>query len=553
MQLRIQPRPTSSSILIGRVLITFLLILITITNIFFPLMARQWRQFASGEPPVDLTVQSWGQDGMIVTGILLLFVGYALIRGKRQAWLLVVTLFALSLLDTLVEKAHWFSVAITSIVLILLLVFAPFFSIRSDRPSFMRGYGALILASVCLSSYGIARQLLAHGQNILFIFSRHDVLISLRLLCFLILWYGILSVLRPVNGKAGKADTQRQERWRAEMVVRRYAQFALAHFILGADKRYFWSPSRHSLIAYRVVRSVALVLSDPIGPSEEREDVFKAFLAFCQQRDWRVVFYQTSSGTCAMGQKHGLHACKIGEEAIIDVERFTLQGKSGAAVRHAIARAKRGDITIESYHHTPLPEPVATQMKHLSTIWMKEQKIHGQLGFSMGKFPEDWSPDLLTVIAFGPQHEVQAFLTWTPIYAEAGWSLDIMRRSRETVPGTMECLIAESVQWAKEQGSKHMSLGLAPLAGLVGTTGQSASSLVERSAAYLHRQGALLGQYRSLYAFKAKFQPHWEDHYLLFDEWQFFPQILLALAQVHGCGLRYMSGEIWHAICSPWR
>lgn len=114
----------------------------------------------------------------------------------------------------------------------------------------------------------------------------------------------------------------------------------------------------------------------------------------------------------------------------------------------------------------------------------------------------------------------------------------------------MEYLIAESVHRAKEHGCKHISPGLAPLAGLVGTSRQSPSSLVERSAAYLHRRGALLGQYRSLYAFKAKFQSRWEDHYLLFDEWQFFPQILLALAQVHGYGLRAMVEECWSVVRS---
>jgi len=550
MQLRIQSRPTSPIAIIGRVLLTTLLILVAITNIAFPLLARQWRQFVMGEPPVDLTILGWGQDGLLVISVLLLLVGHALIRGKRQAWLLMVALFVFSLLDTLIERAHWFSVAITSSVLILLLIFAPSFSIRSDRRSFVRGYGALLLASMCLSSYEIVIRFLARGQHFLHIFSRHDVLMALRLLCFFVLWYGVLSVLRPVGANI---HTRQQERHRAGMIVRRYGQFALAYFTLGADKHYFWSRLGHSLIAYRVVHGVALVLSDPIGPEEEREEVLQAFLRFCQQRDWRVVFYQASRQACVIGQRYGLHSCKIGEEAIIDVESFTLQGKKGAEVRHAISRAKRGDITIECWHNTPLPETMITEMKQLSTTWMKEQKIHGQLGFSMGVFPEDWSPTLLTVVAFGPEHKIQAFLTWTPMYAGAGWSLDIMRRARETTPGTMEYLIAESVHWAKAQGYQHMSLGLAPLAGVVDTTRQSASSLIERSAAYLHQRGALLGQYRSLYAFKAKFQPHWEDRYLMFDEWRFFPQMLLALAQVHGCGLRYVSSEIWNAICSTWK
>lgn len=180
---------------------------------------------------------------------------------------------------------------------------------------------------------------------------------------------------------------------------------------------------------------------------------------------------------------------------------------------------------------------------------MQEQKIQKQLGFSMGRFPLDWSPELLTVVALSATGEVQAFLTWTPMYAGKGWALDVMRRGKDTSPGTMEFLIAESVAWAKTHGDKRMSLGLAPLAGLINTISHPASlSLVERSAAYLHHQGLLLGQYRSLYAFKAKFQPQWEERYIIVSERQSLPQILLAVARVHGYGVRPFLQEAWSAL-----
>jgi phosphatidylglycerol lysyltransferase len=135
------------------------------------------------------------------------------------------------------------------------------------------------------------------------------------------------------------------------------------------------------------------------------------------------------------------------------------------------------------------------------------------------------------------------------MYKGEGWALDVMRRGKETVPGTMEFLIAEAVAWAKVHGYRQMSLGLAPLAGLVPSTPSlPSSSFVERSAAYLHQRGVLLGQYRSLYAFKAKFQPRWEERYLIVSERQSLPQVLLALARVHGYDIRYMLRETWNTV-----
>jgi phosphatidylglycerol lysyltransferase len=527
-------------------LLTLVLLVVTLSNILVPFLQQRWQRLSVGDPPIDLNMLGWGQGGWIVASLLLLFIGRAMARGKRQAWFLTVALFTFSLLDTVLEHSHWISIVLTCSVLVLLLIFAPLFSIRSDTGSFIRGYGALAFSGICISGYEAALYLLEQGRVSSLFFTRGDVLMVLRILCFLVLWYGVTAVLRPVHLRS---YLQQQDQLQTKTVAHRYGYQALVHFALSADKRHFWSHSGRSFIAYRVVAGIALALGDPIGPQDEHELVLRNFFAFCQQQDWRVVFYQASSQTLLLCQTCGLHSYKIGEEACIDVADFTLQGKRGAAVRHAIARAQRAGVTVHCWHGQQIPEELFADMKRLSSVWMQERKIQVQLGFSMGRFPMDWSSELLTVTALGAGGEVQAFLTWTPMYKGEGWALDVMRRGKETAPGTMEFLIAEAVAWAKAHGYRQMSLGLAPLAGLVRATPSSpSSSFVERSAAYLHQRGVLLGQYRSLYAFKAKFQPRWEERYLIVSERQSLPQVLLALARVHGCGIRYMLRETWNTV-----
>jgi phosphatidylglycerol lysyltransferase len=188
-------------------------------------------------------------------------------------------------------------------------------------------------------------------------------------------------------------------------------------------------------------------------------------------------------------------------------------------------------------------------MQRISTEWLDTRKVQTQMGFSMGRFPADWSKDLLTVVALDPQGKIEAFLTWTPLYAGNGWALDTMRRGVRTPSGAMELLIAHAIEWAQAQGYAHMSLGLAPLVGLMGeeelvdvprnpwqSNSLRFSSLLERGAAFLHQRGMLLGKYRSLYFFKAKFQPNWEPRYLIVGERSALLSILLALARAHGSG-----------------
>lgn len=532
---------------VGRLLLTMLLMAVALSNIIIPVIGSRWQPLSAVEPPIDLTLLGWGQEGLIVASLLLLLLGRALARGKRHAWVLSLVLFALSLLDTCLEKPYWLSLILTVSMLVLLLLFTPLFSVRSNTGSFLRGYSALALGSLC---YGTALQFLRHGSIAPFLFTRADVLLVLRGLCFLVLWYGVMAILRPVRLGSYSRQTERKQ---TERVVRQYGHLALVYFTLSADKCYFWSKTGRSFIAYRVTGGVLLSLGDPVGPQEEREDFLRAFLTFCHQQDWCMALYQASPQTRLLCQKQGISAYKIGEEALVDVVHFTMQGKHGAAVRHAVTRAKRENVTVQCWHQQALPDAVFADMKRLSSVWMQERKIQKQFGFSMGRFPIDWSPDLLTVIAFGAQGEVQAFLTWTPLYAGEGWALDVMRRGKETAPGTMEFLIAEAIAWAKEHGYKQMSLGLAPLAGLLDTLRSSSPSFVEQSAAYLHQRGVLLGQYRSLYAFKAKFQPQWEERYLIVSERRALPQTLLALARVHGYSVSSLMREIWSAVCIPIR
>src|SRR5262249_44827491 len=232
------------------------------------------------------------------------------------------------------------------------------------------------------------------------------------------------------------------------------------------------------------------------------------------------------------------------------------QGKIGAAVRHAVARAKRGGISIRCWQGEVIPESVFAGMKRISAAWLHAHHSRNQMGFSMGRFPVDWSSDLLTTAALGSDGEVQAFVTWTPLYAGDGWTLDTIRRAAETVPGTMEYLIAASVDWAQTRGYRHMSLSLAPLAGLSNELKEltaappprrwrisSSARLLQRTVAYLHRRGLLLGNYRSLSFFKQKFQPVWEPRYLVVEDLSALPRVLHALASVHGMSWRTMLYE----------
>lgn len=508
-----------------------------------------------------ILVKPWAPTAMlglgrlsgIVVWLLVLVVARALFRGKRQAWLLSVSLLAMLGAFSLESRSMRSLFPLILGLFLTFMILAPLFRARSDPLALVRGYAALLAGCAILYGhviiYSLLRTLAPHPYGLLFV---------AHVGAFILLGLGVVEILRPVLPREAAHAI---ELARARSVVTRYGKNSLAHYTLGPHMTYFWAASGQAFLAYRVYRGVAVVLGDPVGHDDELADLIAGFHDFCRRQDWALAIYQASPATLMHFSQRGIHAIKIGEEAIVDTSRFTVQGKIGAPVRHAIARARRDNVTISIWQGESIPETLLAGMKRVSTAWLQERHTYTQMGFSMGRFPADWSPDLLTAVAQNAEGEVLAFLTWTPLYRGNGWTLDNMRREPRMIPGTMEYLIAESIDWARARGYSTMSLSLAPLAGL-GEELQainkfvapprwrisSSARLLQRSAAYLHRRGLLLGNYRSLYFFKQKFQPEWEPRYLVLEDAAALPRVLIALAVVHGMDWRSAMRDMWASL-----
>jgi phosphatidylglycerol lysyltransferase len=536
--------------------LALLLLLTGLAYALEALVAQLWAPAAQVNNVVELDWLEWGRAGTLATGVLLLFVARALARGKRHAWLLSLLMLVLSLAGEVSERAGWRSLAVTSALLLVLLAAAPYFSTRSDRWASVRGYIALAAGGWLTWGHAFLLHLRRIGFLVLPRLTAHLILTPMRLIAYAILAYGLWQLLRPVVTARRCA---REERERAATVVRAWGHLSTAHFALGRDKSYFWSESGRSLIPYRVAWGVALALADPIGPEDERADVLDAFLAFCRRQDWTVALYQVSGDVRAYGRARSLAAFKIGEDALVELGAFTTSGKVGAPVRSKVARARRGGVTVRIYHQEALPAADFAALKRVSAAWLGKRSAANEFGFSMGRFPTDWSPDLLTAVAYDAVGQACAFVTWTPLYAGNGWALDNMRRHAAAEPGTMDLLLAESIEWARTRGAERVTLGLVPLVGMNGAAGGealpeavTATRALERLATALHRRGLLLGNYRSLFFFKDKFQPVWQPRYLVVSDLGRLPHALWALAMVMGGGWRGVAREAWQSVRTVW-
>jgi lysylphosphatidylglycerol synthetase-like protein (DUF2156 family) len=350
-------------------------------------------------------------------------------------------------------------------------------------------------------------------------------------------------------------------------LIREYGSNSLAFFGLAPQNSHFLAPDGAGLVNYRLVNHVAVVLGDPVCAPETGEQVTQSFLDVCARHHWRVAFYQASPAYLATYHALRLRAWKMGEEAILSPQTFTLQGSAMANVRTSARRAERDAVRISWYEGVP-PSEVMQQLEQITSAWLEHKagSHAAETGFSTGRLdeviesaqradaiahlsvpfhnPPRAVPRLVTGVATTSAGTACAFVTFTPIYGGVtpetttagnqssgqgwGWSLDLMRRVPDTTPGVMELLLVRAIERFRCYGAHVVSLGLVAMA----DTSQEMTP-VGRKFISLATDGLHLMENReTLFNFKQKFQPCWQSRYLVTNTRLSLPKIALAVLRL---------------------
>jgi phosphatidylglycerol lysyltransferase len=484
----------------------------------------------------------------VVVGFFLVMLSYGLIRGKYQAWNITLALLILSFFLHILRRGSVLATLTALALTIVLIIVYRYFQARSDPPSVKRGYIILVLGlgivvfytitgfvvhfekfAPLVERFGIGEFILRLLTNThlhvphstqAFFFER-----ALPTLCVSAVLYGMFSILRPVTKMILPNEEERNV---VASNTRIYGKNSISYFALSEEKSYFFSASRKVVIAYVLEGTVAVVAGDPIGPESELAGALQEFKEFCSQQDWTIVFWQVRNDLVDLYHSFGLHLLKIGEDAVINTQAFTLKGGAMANVRSSAKRAEKEGLQVVFYREQVQNIEQLVQMERISQRWLA-QKGGSEMGFSMGQFDPVGDPEQITALAIDDNNRVHAFVTFIPIYGRKGWGLDLMRRAERCAPGTMELLLARSIEFLKNCGAEMVSLGLAPLS----NANNEDASLLDSSIDLLTHRFGNLSNSQSLFNFKKKFQPTWESRYLVFSHALTLPKVGWALYKAH--------------------
>jgi lysyl-tRNA synthetase class 2 len=331
------------------------------------------------------------------------------------------------------------------------------------------------------------------------------------------------ALLRPAAASVGHTPAEHE---RAAALVARYAQDSLDPFMLREDKAFHFAHG--GVLGYRTLRETAVVAGDPVGPPGAGPAILRDFEAFATARGWRVVLTGASDRSLAGYRALGLRTLCLGEEAVVDTGRFTLEGSAAKPLRKAVRRVARHGWTVEILRADALPEPVVAELAALEAAWRARQPRLQGFAMTLGRLwgaQEDGSS--LYVLGRRPGGELGAFLSFVPY--PGGLSLDAMRRLCNEPNGVTEALIVAAVEHARAAGVREVSLNFAGFSHVLVPRGEltRGERLIARALGLVHGRFQL----ERLVRFDERFGPTWRRRHLVYRGRLGLPRAALRVLQ----------------------
>lgn len=477
----------------------------------------------------------WGKHVTLASGFVLVDLSYHLYRRRRAAWWLgCVTLMVAAAAH--LGRGHQPSLAIApAATLALLWALRRRFTVRSEPRSIAHGVIFMAVGLCVAVAYGaagfwlldrrdfgvefhwrdaIVRSLRAYslaGNPALVPHTRHArwFLDSLQIMGALSAGFALFSLYRPL---AFRLRTLPQERDRARRIVDLHGRSSLDFFKTWPDKSFYFGPDGTTVIAYRAAWGFAVGLGDPVGPEPGREPCVRAFLQFCAGNGWRVAFHQTLPELLPVYRKLGLSVLKIGEEALVDLQAFVTTTRRSNTFRRIEKRALAAGMQVTE-HAPPHPGALLDEVQTISRDWLTVPGRR-ERGFTLGTFTRDYVAGTPLLVCRDVQGQALAFLNIIPCWPAGDATIDLMRHRVQIPNGTMDWLFAETLARLAASGRRRFSLGLAPLAGVGDRPG---AAIEERAVHQMYERLNRFFSYKGLRTYKAKFEPQWEDRFLVYQ------------------------------------
>jgi phosphatidylglycerol lysyltransferase len=447
-----------------------------------------------------------------VVGVGLLIIAHGLYRRLHTAWWITIWLLCAGILLSLLKGFDYEEASTLGMVVIILTMARTRFRRRASLIEQHYSNAWIVAFFLVLLTAGwlvlFAYRHLPYDNELWWQFAFHaSAPRSLRaslLAVIIAAAYGLWRVLRPAPPRFLAPQAADLERV-AELIEQ--GEDTTANLALLGDKNLLFNKDRTACIMFQSSGSSWVAMGDPIGPAELGEALAWEFLEDCDGMAVSAVFYQVTPERLPLYIDLGLNLSKLGEEARVPLESFSLDGPARADLRQAHRRASRDGATFELVARSAVPA-ILRDLRAVSDAWLAEKNT-AEKRFSLGFFDERYVAHFdVGVVRY--QGAIVAFANlWRGGSTEL--SVDLMRYNGAAPKSVVDFMLIECMLWGRAQGFRWFNLGMAPLSGL---EEHALAPAWHKLGRMVQRYGETFYNFEGLRKFKEKFDPVWRPRYL---------------------------------------
>jgi phosphatidylglycerol lysyltransferase len=306
-----------------------------------------------------------------------------------------------------------------------------------------------------------------------------------------------------------------------------------AHYVsLLGDKQIHFNEDRSGFVMYGIEGKSVVSLGDPVAEESKIPELIWSFYEMSRRIGGKAVFYEVSEKYLWVYVEAGLSVLKLGEEAVVPLATFKIEGKKRATLRHQRNRCIREGLTFEVIGKEDVPAYLP-QLKAISDLWLQDKNTR-EKGFSLGFFNESYLKQFPAALV-RKHGELVGFANILASKNKHELSLDLMRYIPHAAPGIMDFLFTELMLWGRDQGYETFNLGMAPFSGF---ENRPFAPLWNRLADVVFKKGERFYNFRGLRNFKDKYDPIWSPRYLIYPGGISLPFVLRDIASLISGGVK---------------
>ena len=469
----------------------------------------------------------------LIAGILLIVTSTYLFRGLKRGWYFAVILAVISFFGNLIKALDYEEATFALMIIILLIYTRKEYVLKTNKRYLKIGFswffalfGAIILFNF-LSFYFIDkrhfgidftwRESLFYTLHTFLLFQENDLIPKtgfakdfqfinyfFGIISWLLLIFSVFNIQKLIFKEENSNDFEE-----AENLVNNYGSSALDFFKLAKDKQFYFSEEEEGFISYRTANQFAFVLEEPVSAEENKEKIIEEFEIFCKKNSLKSAYYRIDEQNLTLFNSLKKKKLFIGQEAIMTVENFKLEGKDRKSLRNGLNALSKKGFTSEILN-APQNQEIVNEIQNISEEWLKEFD-KSEMVFSQGMFDRTEIENQDLIVVKNPDGKIEAFLNIIPDFAPEECTYDLIRKTGNAPNGSMDAMIVKLVEYAKAKDFLFINLGLTPLGGM-----KKPDNTAEEILKFVYNRIGSFKHYQSLRDFKEKYTDRWENKYLIY-------------------------------------